>query len=503
MVESAKQQHVSHKSGSHRLIVWSAIGVVALLAAAAATLTAFATAGPGPINVSPTAVRPNAANDFAELFLPTPVTMPPPAEPFASLRLTDDQAGHEVTIEITDLPDLDFEPAFDLFRMKTVDDWIVTPAGRVRLVAIGVADPADVPPGDRRYAPLTYHHPADLSELSVDQLPPQQRRVETYVQSDQIEPTYRFVFEFDGFDEPDAIDYDVHDAATEVGLTSGYSYGTTVESAFVEVDMAVWHGPEVVLAMDLAHGPLIEHDIPAEPGQRWRHGPLHIEVLRRLDRWPRGGHSYGTNDKRFRGSFGYRDDVPAGQAFNGVLIGVLPQRSIGGLDLDLIDVDGNVIRDRAHIHANHVRYVGGEVDADEIAAVRARWRPHFKRFIWTIPALPTVGSTNGAVTDLAEVRLPRATFDSEWQLEDFLEDALQIEIDYSTVHSKFNAPPGYFPVAFEDVTVREILDHYLRHVTVPPDHRVILEISTMTLTTDPTWYGKLRSWLNKTLDGWF
>ena len=483
-------------------MVWITIGIVVLLAAVAATITAFAKSGPGKISVSPTANRPSAAGHLADLRLPTPMSVTPPADPFAGLTITDNKAEHKLEITIADVPENEFKPAFDVFEAKKVEDWVVTPAGRVRLVAIGVADPAAVP-DDERYAPVTYYRPTDLTELALEDLPIKQRMARVYIQSNQIEPSFRFVFELDGFDQPDAIGYDIYDAATEVGLSSGYGWSTVDDSAYVEMDLPVWHGPAIELAMDLAHGPVIAHEIQATPGEYWRHGPLHVEVLRRLDKEPGGMYSQGTNDGRYHGRIHYRDDDSSSTQLNGLLVGILPRRNIGGLDLDLVDADGNPIRDRAHVYAGEVRYLAGEVAANEIAALRVKWRPHFKRLIWRVPALPVVGAANRGVTDLAQVRIAQAAFERQWQLQNFIEDALQIDVDHSNIRSHFKPPAGYFPVTFEDTTPGAILDDYLRHVAIPPDHRAVLDQATMTLTVKPTWYGKLRAWLDQHVGGWF
>ena len=487
---------------SRRRIIGGIMGVVLLLGAAA-LVSSWALSGPGSIKVSPTAVRPGAAGNLARLHKPTPLIETPPTDPFAGRKVTDNPSERRLSITVPHLPDLKFEPAFKVFEATKVDDWIVTPAGRVRLVAIGVADPAAVPPGRDRVVPVTYYHPADLTKLTVTQLPERQQRERVYIHDDQLAPSFRFVFEMDGFDHPESIGYDIYDAATEAPLSTGYGSNMLGDSAYVQFDLRAWHGPAVELAMDVAHGPVIEHEMPAEPGERWRYGPLHVEILQRLDKRPGVGHSSSRDEDQLHVAIRYREGRADEKPFNGLLVGVLPRYNIDGLDVDLIDADGEVIADRAYAGTSTLRYLGNEVASEDIAAVRARWRPHFKRFIWRIPALPAVGASNRGVTDLTQVRLSRVTFDHEWQMGSFVAGLLQIDLDFSSVDSEFDPPPGYLPVTFEDVTAGKILSEYLRHVAIPPGHRAMFDDDTMTLKVAPTGFTRLRFWLDVNFGHWF
>jgi hypothetical protein len=487
---------------SRRRVIGSAIGLAVLLGAAA-LITALALSGPGSIKVSSTAVRPGAAGSLTRLRNPPPLIETPPIDPFSGRKVTDDPSKRRLSITVLHLPDLKFEPAFKVFEATKVDDWIVTPAGRVRLVAVGVANPAAVPPGRDRVVPVTYYHPADLTKLPVTQLPQRQRREKVYIQDDQVEPIFRFVFECDGFDHPQAIGYDIYDGATEVPLPRGYRANMLGDSAYVQFDLPVWHGPAVELAMDLAHGPMTEHEIPAESGARWRHGPLHVEVLQRLDKRPGVGHSSSRDEDQLHVAILYRENEPDEKPFNGLLVGILPRRNMGVLDLDLINPHGEVITDRAYAGTGDLRYIGNEVAAEDIVALRARWRPNFKRFIWRIPALPAVGSGNRGVTDLTQIHLSRVTFDRAWQMGYFIAGLLQINLDFSSFDSEFEPPPGYFPVTFEDVTAGTILNEYLRHVAIPSGHRAIFDEDTMTLKIAPTWFTRLRFWLDVRFGHWF
>lgn len=448
--------------------------------------------GDGRLRISATAVRPGAAGEFAALRTVASSLVAPPNDAFASVTMTDVRAEHHIEFDTSGVPDLEFEPNYAVYEASNPAGWITTPDGRVRLVAIGVSLPApgasSVSPG---HQPWTYYRPDDLSPMALEQLPKGARHEHGW-HSGPL-PNYRFVFAFDNVTHPDVIGYAFHDARTKARLSRRYSYGTNETSAYVEASIAAWHGPAVVVCMKLAHGPMVEHDLPAIAGSVWRHGPLHIEVLGPVEHTLGGSH--GWNDDTHY--MGYEPNQPLAGP-HGVVIGILPRRNIGGLDLKLVDVDGEV--GPAHWSGTMIRCVGYKTRSDLIAAIRCRWRPHFKKLIWRVPALPRIAPNKPGMTDLTQVRVPYVDFDDERDFRRFLAASLQCDISYA-LHRRFNPDPGVFPVTLENKTLGEILDVYLDNVAIEADHTIRLDEATMILAVDETWFartlGKVKAFIDR------
>ncbi len=469
-----------------------------LIAAGVAGLALVQVEG-GRIHVSATRVRPNEAGRVAAMRIGSPHTVTPPNDPFATMTYTDDPNEHRLRLEATGIPRLEFEPDYDVYEANAPGDWIVTPDGRARLIAIGVVLPPATADDYNQMRRVAYYRPSDHTPISVDQLPQSVRRDRVY--ADDPEPTFRFVFELEGFDSPDAIGYLFRDANTEARLTSGYGYSTGEDWAYVQINCPAWHGPTMALAMNLTHGPVVEQRLPAEPGATWRHGPLHVEVLRKLNLRPGGSYSHGLNEGKLHASITYRDEEENSKPFHGLLVGMLPHNNTGGLDMDLLDANGKVIRDRAHVHMSELRYLGHEAADDEIAALRLRWRPQFKRLVWRVP-LPVIDEANRSVTDLTRVRVAYVKFENEWNMREFLAEGLQVEIDY-TVRQAFDPGPGYFPATFQDTTLGEILDAYRQHVTGEVGHHMAFDKRQMKFVLEPDWPTRMKKAIEQFIDRLF
>ncbi|MBS3820813.1 MAG: hypothetical protein KGY81_03520 [Phycisphaerae bacterium] len=475
--------------------------MAALVIAAGATVALWARHGTdgGAIRIPATAARPGAAGTRAALRRPTPHSVVPPNDPFGTLTVTDKPTERKLAFEVTGLPRLAFEPDFDVYEANAPDAWLTTPDGRVRLVAVGVMRSPSHATEFNTLQPIAYYTPADRTPLSIDDLPPLQGQDSAYAY--RPTPMYRFVFECDGFDAPDAIGYAILDANTEVSLARSYSYSMGDGSAYVQLGIAARHGPLVDLAMDLAHGPVVEHRMPAEVGETWRHGPLHVEVLRHLSKQPHGCCSHAHNGMRYHGGMHYRLDASGADPFSGMLIGTVPAGELRGLDVHMLDPDGAVIHDRANVNMGVLRYLAAEIERQRIAAIRLRWRPHFKRLIWRV-RLPASDPANQGVTDLMQVRVGYVQFEKEWRMRQCLRRTLQIEIDYP-VRAAFDPPPGYFPATFSDATTGEILNAYLQHVAPKPGHHVRFDEPTMKLIIEPTWPTRMKQKISDLVDRLF
>jgi hypothetical protein len=449
-----------------------------------------------PIRISPTAPRPGAAGNLAELRSPVAHIAPVPVDPFADVTITDDRDEHEIAVTIGNRPNPAFTPDFDVHESSSPGGWVSTPDGRVRLVAIGLAQRASPTAG--RSVPVRYYDPVDLSPVAWESLPESMRRRTLYL-GRRGRPTFLFIFELDGFDHPDPIGYGLHDAHTQAKLTWTYGYSSAPDAALRTYSAPIWHGPAAVLSMDLAHGPLIEHRLRPEAGRKWRHGPLHVEVLGRLARQPIGPGSSMHSSRELQATFAYHTPAASAESFGGVLVGVLPINRIGGLDMGLLDADGAAFNQRGDdLWFSGLRYLGARVEADQIAWVRVRWRPHFKRIIWHLPALPAALPANQGVTDLLHVTIPSIELELEHDWVRLLEDALQIEIDRSTLGGGSAAlPAASFPRTYEDVTLGQMLDEYLSHVNLPPGHVVVLDEARMVLTTRRTRWQRLKDWVGE------
>ncbi len=240
------------------------------------------------------------------------------------------------------------------------------------------------------------------------------------------------------------------------------------------------------LLVDYAFPPCEVREIEAKPGETASFPAFDVRYLGML--------TAGSWSERMRiGSMAdstmYQSSeivkTPLGEGsitMNIFCFGVVPQAHTSTLSIDALNGEGTVIGVGEEPNCNYGGLATMSITGPLPAPSRFRIRQRTKliRFVFELPELPGLPEQNRGVTDLLDVVVPYARFESEFDLPTALRYLTQMSID--TADGSYTAaPPDAFPREVENVTVRALLYDYAKQqgpyrvYTDPEKESIIIE----------------------------
>lgn len=322
-------------------------------------------------------------------------------------------------------------------------------------------------------------------------------------------PNYRFYFkvrstsgEMNG--DCELVDFTAWDGATHfplsnhlgnVNLGAGFSLqylkqGPARDRLVVNIPLAIWRPTPVRLVMDIAVGPLKITQL--DPEKAMQEQGLYADCGVALVAFSPGETHIAPESFKMANreivweSRSNTSDYPK----TGIVLVELNEPRERIWKLLVLDHQGREIPVKNLHQINRTQFKEIQRGKDEIASIQIVEYPHRFRVIWDLPWLPGTPKENDEISNFFDTRIPLLLARNERDISTLVTAAAQLSgiQDRDTHRTVY---PAYFPVAYQDVTVRDIIKDWVEKKN--REGRVFYNPESAQITLDPS---AGEAWLN-------
>ncbi|MDB6052774.1 MAG: hypothetical protein JWN25_297 [Verrucomicrobiales bacterium] len=289
-------------------------------------------------------------------------------------------------------------------------------------------------------------------------------------------PQVRFVLGPEIIGSAKFLDIKIVDARTKKILTRGYGITVSPDVGFnIDAEMLMWHSAPIEVIIDLAFGPVETFQLKPVVGARLTHPQGEVEVLAVAL-----GDSLSWSMNNGNGTNMISLNFNSTNATNGamVVLSSRPQASSLPIDFAFIDQHGKVMPSNISGSSGNAIMMGLGGSFSDLDFIKATYYPKSVRLICSLPSMPGLPAANKDVSNLFDVQIPFVLLKTDYEMEQFLRDVLQLEIVQNHIRT---VPPGFFPRSYEHVTPRIILNDYLKCYAEPYSVRINPKKQTLEL----------------------
>ena len=263
-------------------------------------------------------------------------------------------------------------------------------------------------------------------------------------------PSVNFGFHYENIDNIKVNYIRIFDANTHKSLSSGYSSDRFKNYDWMKANLTLLYRTPIDVVLDLSYGQSHTHEFPALAGEGFDEPDFKCRLL---DVFEGVDPSFGWSESGFKRTTGSNSRT--------VLYFVCqPTASYIPVTFEVLNRDGKRINGgNAASGYNYLTFINPPVE--KIALIKATYLSRRARVVVHLPYIPGLPEQNNKINNLFDVRVPYAKFASQYNLENFLEQTLQLSSRVITGPVPANSIKNLqFPLEFENVTVRDIAKIY-------------------------------------------
>ena len=292
-------------------------------------------------------------------------------------------------------------------------------------------------------------------------------------------PNYRFYFkvrsnsgEMNG--DYELVDFTAWDGATHYSLSNqlgnsnvgaGFSLqylkqGTARDRLVVNTPLAIWRPTPVRLVMDIAVGPLKITQL--DPEKALQEQALYADCGVALVAFTSGEtHIAPESFKMANREIVWESrSNTIGYPKSGIVLVELHERRERIWKLLVLDHQGREIPVKNLHQINRTQFKEIQASKEEVASIQIVEYPQRFKVIWDLPWLPGTPKENDEISNLFNTQIPLLLARNEQDIRTLVTAAAQLSgiQDRDTHRTVY---PTYFPVAYQDVTVRDIIKDWV------------------------------------------
>ena len=328
-------------------------------------------------------------------------------------------------------------------------------------------------------------------------------------------PNYRFYFNVRStFSETNGdyqlVDFTAWDVSTHYSLSNhlgnsnvgaGFSLqylkqGPTRDRLVVNTPLAIWRPTPVRLVMDIAVGPLKITQL--DPEKALQEQALYADCGVALVAVTSGETHIAPESFKMANReilWESRSDTRASSKTSIVLVELNEPRE-RVWNLLVLDRQGRRISVKNLHQINSTQFKEIQRSKEEIASIQIVEYPHRFRVFWDLPFAPGTPKENDGIANLFDTRIPLLLARNEQDIIKLVSSAAQLSgiQDRDTQHTVY---PTYFPVAYQDMTVRDIIKDWVDKKN--QEGRVYYNPESAQIILDPSAGEAWLSWLKRQL----
>lgn len=290
-------------------------------------------------------------------------------------------------------------------------------------------------------------------------------------------PRVRFIFQ-----PPEGTEILLHraqafDPRTKVLRSGSTAYGVVGGKPVVDLETGHWQDAPTEVALDIAHGPVEEIEIPMQVGEVIRRGSweMHLVAVEKgQGRASRNGDDSAT----------LRFDRGTHRRHTQLLFVVAPWYYHLPVEIEAVNHSGQRLYVENKAGGRGFLTATADGFPEDIQALRVRYYPHVRRLVYEIPGLFGMPEENRGIENLFDLHLPVIRVANRSDFERCILRLVQLGSQQSSPATAF--PTGYFPKHFTNTTPRELLAEYMRHATNRGPSRAEIDLNSHQLVYRPT-----------------
>ena len=266
--------------------------------------------------------------------------------------------------------------------------------------------------------------------------------------------------------------------------------GQARDRLVVNIPLAIWRPAPVRLVMDIAVGPLKITKL--DPEKALQEQALYSDCGVALVAFSSGATHIAPESFKMANQeivWESRSNT-IGYPKTGIVLVELHERRERIWKLLVLDHQGREIPVKNLHQINRTQFKEIQTSKEEIASIQIVEYPHRFRVIWDLPWLPGTPKENDEISNLFNTRIPLLLARNEQDIRTLVTAAAQLSgiQDRDTHRTVY---PTYFPVAYQDVTVRDIIKDWVEKKN--REGRVFYNPESAQITLDPS---AGEAWLN-------
>lgn len=272
-------------------------------------------------------------------------------------------------------------------------------------------------------------------------------------------PSVQFGFEYQGIEDIMFNNIKLLDSRTHKPVNNGYSSsGIRIDDRSTHrftIDISLWHRAPVDLVFDVSFGPSRTFEFLPQAGEGFKADNFECRLVSALEGIDPGFlDSMLSYDGKEIHEFRKSTSEDKGLCF---FFACQPTANQMPVTFECLDENGKVLFNNGSSSSGNVHDIIMKQPLEEIAAIRAKYRPHRCRIIFHLPFIPGLPEKNSNIEDLFDVYVPCISFKDFDYLDRFLRQTLQLNFSYRTGQKPADSIQNMtFPKDFKDVSIRDI-----------------------------------------------